>query len=296
MAESMGWQAKMAIDSETPFDTSSIPLEFLSESVIEDEERLESEGIRGTRSRHGERVGPGLRRVGGSIRMNPSPGELDHLLPLILGAAENADVFALADTLPDFQLMIDKVASVATYADCKVASAVFSGQSGQKLELMLNVVGKSATFGSAGTFPAITIDLQDCYVFHQGVLSLGGTPHQFNAFSLTIENGIDPEFNNSQTATDLTPGDRVVTFETSLPYTSTEASLYTTGRGAAGIAGVLTFTSGGRSTAFTMNSLKANSRTPAVAGRNQRIKLERSFRAYMTGTTREISVTNDSTA
>ncbi len=289
MAESMGWQAKMAIDS-------TVPLEFLSESMIEDEERLESEGVRGTRSRHGERVGAGLRRVGGAIRMNPSPGELDSLLPLILGAVEDEDSFAVADTLTEFDLIIDKVAKVFTYTDCKVASAVLSGQSGQKLELTLNLLGKTQTEGNAGTFPDLTIDLQDCYVFFQGVLTLGGTPYQFNGFNLTIENGIEPEFNNSQTATDLTPGDRIVTFETTLPYTSTEAGLYTAGRGAAGIAGSLAFTSGGRSTTFTLNSLKPNSRTPQVGGRNQRIKLERNYRAYMTGTTREIVVTNDSAA
>ena len=117
MAESMGWAAKMAVDSALPFDASSIPLEFISESFVENEERVDSEGIRGTRSRHGERVHAGLRRVGGSIVLNPSPGELDTLLPYILGAAESTDSFAVADTLPDFQLMIDRVAKVFTYAD-----------------------------------------------------------------------------------------------------------------------------------------------------------------------------------
>lgn len=298
MAESMGWAAQFCVDTASPIDTSSIPVEFLTIDIGEVEELVQSEGIRGTRSRHDERINTGLRRVGGSVTMNPSPDELNTILPFILGANEATDVFALADTLPDLFACVDKVARVETFNTGKVASAIFEASKGQKLLLTLNTIFKDMTIGAAGSYPALTVDTRDCYMFHQGVLTLNGTTYTFNSFRLSIDNGIDPEFNNSITATDLTPGDRVVLLDIpELPFTSTELGLLTASRGAAaGISGSLVFTNGGVSTTFTFGALRCPSVTPVIRGRNQRIKLPRSLQAYMTGTTRELVVTHDSVA
>ncbi len=294
--ESIGWQGILALDAST-FDTSSEPFVFLSEDLRMTLGRIESNGIRGTRSQRGERVSRGLKTIAGSITLHPSPTELDLLLPRILGAAESTDVFALDDTLPSFNVLIDRVAKVFQYDTCKIASAVFSGQTRQKLQLVLNIVGTSETINNAGTFPALTPDADEAYVFHQGTLSLGGTAYNFRSFQLTIDNGITPEFNNSQTATDLTPRDRTVMFDVSTPFTSTEAGLYSTSVAAtSGIAGILTFTSGNKSLVATMNSLIAEDRTPVLSGKDQLITLERAYKAFRTGTTKEIVFTNDPTA
>lgn len=297
MAETMGWQAKLAFDATSSFDTSSEPIVFVAEDMRQVLGRIESPGIRGSRSERGERVSRGLKQVGGSITLHPSPSELDLILPRILGANESTDSFALDDTLPDFSVLIDRIAKVFQYDACKIASAVFSGQSGQKVQLVLNILGKTETIGNAGTFPALTTDTDEAYVFHQGTLSLGGTSYNFRSFQLTIDNMITPEFNNSQTATDLTPRGRMVTLDVSLPFTSTEVGILTTSVAAStGIAGVLTFTSGNKSLVATMNSLIAEDRTPVVAGKDQELNLERSYKAYQTGSTKEAVFTNDPTA
>lgn len=298
MAESMGWATALCVDTASPIDTSSKALEFLTCDFGESEEIVFSEGIRGTRSRRGERNHTGLRQVGGAASMNPSPDELDTLFPFILGANESTDTFALADTLPDLWACVDKVARVETFNSGKIASAIFEGSTGQKVLLTLNALFKSMTIGSAGSYPAISIDARNCYMFHHGVLTLGGTAYDFNSFRLTIDNAITPEFNNSITATDLTPGDRMVLLEIpELPFTTTELALLTASRGAtAGIGGSLVFTNGGVSTTFTFNDLWTPSVTVPVRGRNQRLKLSRQFRAHMTGSTRELVVTHDSVA
>lgn len=296
--ESMGWAARMCVDAALPIDGSSIALEFLDEDIVEEEAIIQSEGARGTRSRSAARLNTDVRRVGGPVRMNPSPSELNTLLPYILGAQASGTTFAVADTLPDLWLAADKVAQIYTFNQGKVASAEFSGSTGQKVLLLLNTLFRSMTPDSPASWPSISVDEDEAYVFHQGVLTLGGTAYNFNSFRLTVDNAVTAEFNNSINATDLSPGDRVVTFEIpELPFTATELGLLTASRGAsAGISGSLAFTSGNKSLTFTLNELRTTTRTPSIRGRSQRIKLARMFQAYKSGSTREIVVTNDSTA
>jgi hypothetical protein len=203
MAKSIGWASKLAMDAALPFDTSSEAFEFVSESIQMQIEQIPSEGIRGTRSRRGERMQQGLKRIGGTISLNPSQAELDKLLPRILGADESTDVFAVADTLPQFYVMVDRKTKVFRYGPCRVGSANFSGSTGQKILLAMDIVAEGdEVITDAGTFPSISIDTENCIVFHQGVLTLRGTSTEMDQFGLRIDNVITPTFENSQTATD----------------------------------------------------------------------------------------------
>lgn len=284
------------MDAVSPIDTSSEPFEFVSESLRQTIERSESEGIRGTRSRHGERVTQGLKRVGGSITLNPSPTELDKILPRILGAAESSDSFALDETLPEFLVCIDRIVKVHTYSGCKVSRATFAGSAGQKMTLTLDIVGKSESEGNAGTFPSITIDAEECYMVFQAVLTLDSTAREFESFSLVIDNMLDTKFRNSQTATDISPSDRMVELTLTTPYTSAESALYSTPAAGSvrltGISGSLVFTSGSNSLTFTLNSLKPQSQTPVVNARTGEVELQLVYRAYKTGSTNELVVGN----
>ena len=96
---SQGALAKAAYDSVTPIDTGSTGFEFLVFGVKETKEHLQTNGIRGTRSRSKERNVEGLKRVGGPLVINPSPLDLDFFLPRILGSLESADSFTVAETL-----------------------------------------------------------------------------------------------------------------------------------------------------------------------------------------------------
>lgn len=287
-------QVSCAFDTDATFDTSSEAREILSSTLKETVERIENEGLRGTRSRHGERVVPGLKRVAGDIVMNVNPADMDLDLPRILGAAESTDVFAVAETLPDFWVMIDEVAKLQKFNNCKVQKATWRGQKGQPITLTLTVVGKSRTEAAAGGFPAVTYSTLEVYVFHQGVLTLQGSAVEMEEFELTVENVIDPKFRNSQTATDVSPGDRIVTLSCKVPYDTTNCAIYTAESAGTFASGTLVFTNGNRSITFTLNNLKSIPETPDVPARGSELMLNLNYRAYMTGSTREIVVTNDS--
>lgn len=295
MAPSMVWATQAALDSALPFDTSSIPLEFLSSTLKQTASLIQSEGIRGTRSRNGARVKQGQKTVAGDIAMNPTPVELDTLLPYILGANESTDVFAVADTLPSFYLMLDRVAKLHTYAGLVVARAVFEFTAQQLVKLTLSLVGTTETEANAGGFPSLTINSGEAYVLHQGVLTLQGSTRQFNNARLTIDNAPLVLFRNAQEAAAITPSDRIVTLDVEVPYDTTNADIYTNEEAGTFASGSLVMTNGNQSLTFTLNSLRSEPGTPDVQSRNGELVLPLSFRAYMTSSTREISVTNDST-
>src|SRR6185369_10952800 len=107
--------------------------EFLHESVRATRTILDTSGIRGTRSHAVERTRTGTYSVAGRIVLQPTPEELAHLLPRILGAAASGTNYAVAETLPDFYLSIDRGAKVFTYAGCKIVKATFFGNEGSPI-------------------------------------------------------------------------------------------------------------------------------------------------------------------
>lgn len=298
MASSQGSQAQMCFDLAAPIDTSSIPIDFVSETLRRSAQIVESDGIRGTRSRTKERVRVGLETIAGNITMNPSPTELDNLLPVILGATEATDVFALAETLPTFLIAVDRVAKVFTYTGLVVNTASFSGSPGQPLVLSLDVIGLDETTGAAGSFPALTFDTDTMYVFTDAVFQYNSTTYAVTEFNVTINNLVESRFTGGSTiATDIAPTDREVTISVTTPYTSSETALYdliTTS--VAGADGTLTLTNGNQSLLFTFANLKPSpEETPVVNGRGE-ILHQINFKALKSGSTNELIVTHDSTA
>lgn len=293
---SMGHAVKVCMDAASPIDTSSEPLEIVSCTLKATGSTIVSEGTRGTRSQSVERTAPGPYEVAGQIVCNPSPVEMDRLLPRILGADESTDTFALAETLPDFLVCVDKVAKVFTYSGCKVSRATFSGGRGQPIRLALDIIGKTEAEGNAGTYPSLTIDTGAFYVFNQGVLTIGGTAYEFDDFQLIIDNAVQARFGNSATATSVAPGDRIITLSVSTPYTSDEVALFT-GRLAANAsaAATLVFTNGNTSITFTLPAIKwSDPASPEVASKTSEILLPVNYRAFKTGSSAELTITNDS--
>lgn len=295
MTVSMSWDTLAALDTALPFDTSSIPIELVSSTLKQTASLIQSDGIRGTRSRYGDRVAQGQKSVAGDLVMNPTPVELDTLLPYILGAAESTDVFAVADTLPSFFVMLDRVQKLHTYAGLVVSRAVFDFTANQLVRLTLSLVGTTETEANAGGFPSLTIDTGEAYVMHQGVLTYDSVAREFNSARLTIDNSPLVLFRNNQEASAITPGDRIVTLDVELPYDSANQDIYTEQEAGTWANGTLVLTNGNQSLTFTLNSLRAEPGTSDIQARGQELVMPLSFRAYMTGSTREISVTNDST-
>jgi hypothetical protein len=291
---SMGHQSRISLAAAgTAIGSYTEACEYVGESLQKRLTILETAGIRGTRSHPAERTRDGAYTVGGSIRFHATPALLDLLLPRILGAAEASDTFALAETLPEFDVLIDRVARRFVYGSCKVNRATFRAAAGGLLELELDLVGKSETV-SATSFPSITAPTDPPYVFQDGVITFSSSARKLTELEITIDNAVTARFTNSQTATDVSPTDRIVTVTCTTPYTSDEVDLYAQNTGGAAAATIV-FTNGGYLTTFALATLQFPDISPVVESKGE-VFLRLEGVARKSGSTNELIVTHDSTA
>ena len=291
---SMGHQSRLSMAAAgTAVGSYTEAYEFRTEGLRAAREIVETSGIRGTRSMPIERTRDGTVRINGTIAFHATPAMLDLLLPRIMGSAEVADLFAVAETLPEFDVLIERVAKRFVYAGCKVARATFRATAGGALELDLEITGKSETV-SATAFPAITAPTDPPYIWADAVCTVEGSARVVTRWELSIDNQLNARFSNSNTATDIHTQGRVVTVSMTVPYTSDEVDLYNiNSSGASGATFVLT--NGGRSITFTIGALAVADSSPVVGGPGE-ILLEMNGIAKSSGSTKELSITSDSTA
>ena len=291
---SMGHQSRLSMAAAgTAIGSYTEAYEFRTEGLRAAREIVETSGIRGTRSMPIERTRDGTVRINGTIAFHATPAMLDLLLPRIMGSAEVADLFAVAETLPEFDVLIERVAKRFVYAGCKVARATFRATAGGALELDLEITGKSETV-SATAFPAITAPTDPPYIWSDAVCTVEGSARVVTRWELSIDNQLNARFSNSNTATDIHTQGRVVTVSMTVPYTSDEVDLYNiNSSGASGATFVLT--NGGRSITFTIGALAVADSSPVVGGPGE-ILLEMNGIAKSSGSTKELSITSDSTA
>ncbi len=291
---SIGTFGQIAIDSALPFDTSSIPIEVeLPESLHEEAEIIETNGMRGTTDHNSERTREGLKRVSGSIKVPCSRITLDALLPYIVGGSESTNVFALADTLPEFYMMVDRGAKVYTYSGCRIAKASFNSSQGQMLMLDLDIEAETETTGDAGTFPSLTFPTEKPYIMKDGVLTLQSSARQFNNFNLTITNQLNTElFENALTRYDIPLVDRIISLATDHPWDTDNVDLVK--QALDGAAGTAVFTNGAASgdvLTFAMAAIQYANKTPTHQGKVvTRLPLEGMVRS--SGSTKSLITTN----
>lgn len=291
---SMGHQSRLSMAAAgTAIGSYTEAYEFRTEGLAATQEIVETSGIRGTRSMPIERTRDGNVRVQGTISFHATASMLDLLLPRIMGAAEVADVFAVAETLPQFDVLLDRVAKRFVYAGCKIGRATFRASAGGALELDVEIVGKSETV-SATAFPSITAPTDPPYIWSDAVCTVEGTARTVTQWELTIDNQLNARFSNSTTATDIHTQGRIVTLSMTVPFTSDETDLY--GIKASGASGAtFVLTNGGRSLTFTVGALAVADASPTVGGPGE-ILLRLNGTAKSTGSTKELSITSDSTA
>lgn len=299
----IGTLGKLAIDVSTvtgisDFDAGSTQLEFLSEELRYTESQAYNNGIRGTRSRVAERCRIAQGVVSGSIVLHPTPVELDTLFYLILGTIESTDSFVLAETIPEFGVLIERITRRFVYTGCRVSRATFSGTQGQPITLRLDIEGETEVITNTswpGTIPAI--DSGSPYIFSDTTFSLSAdaSAAEVRSFEITIDNGlITDRFMNSVTRTTIPSADRIVSLSMTVPYTADEVDLHK--QALAGAGGSLTLTNGATSTVFTFGNLKTDPAvSPVIGSRGSEILLGLQMRAYKTGSTMELAVTHDST-
>lgn len=252
-----------------------------------------------------ERVTQGQKLIRFKIRMNPSPTELDTIIPLIGFAESPTDTFTLTDDFSSllFDVVADRVGKVHTYADCMIDKAIFHGQKGRRpIGLDLEIVGTTEEAeANAGTFSG-SIDTDHNYAFTEGVLTLESAARAFDRFALGIENNVFASFNNSQTAESVCPTDRNIWLAAYSPYNTDELDIYTKAAHSGaiatdidGAAGSLAFTRSTKSTTFSFANLKLLAKSPSIPPRSE-IRLPQYYKAYKSGSTAALIITHDNTA
>lgn len=293
--------AKLLTDeSGATFDGSSTPLVFLTDNLRATYQRVEDEGLRGVRNRFVNRVAQGLIPVAGSITAEPSPMEWDFWLQLITGGTKSGTSIPLADTLQPVAFASLRGPKWYQYDGCVCGSAeISSAGPGKKLSLNASILGQTETENGT-SFPSVAYDTQDVYMHHQLAVTLGGsvsggsltggTLYKPERASVKIDNAVQVKYRNSQTATALVAGDRMVDVTLAIPFTSEEAALYQSCRSP--FAASLVWTMGGYSLSMIFPALIAQTATPIVGGGVNEIVLELNCRAYKSGAENEIQIFN----
>src|SRR5262245_29719439 len=287
---SMGSQSRLSMAATgTAIGAYTESYEFVGENLAKSLTILETAGIRGTRSHPAERTRDGTYAVQGTIRFHCSKVLLDLLLPRILGGG-SSPTYTLAETLPAFDVLLERVASRFVYGACKVNRAVFRARASGLLELALDLIGATETV-SATPFPAVAPPTDAPYVWQDCVVTLNSAARVVTEFELVIDNHLRARFSNSQTATDLHPTDRTIGLKCTVPYTGDNADLY--GANTAGAAaGTLVFTNGAHSVTFSLAQVQFPDRSPVVANKGE-IVLHLDGAAKKVGSTSELVVTNN---
>jgi len=293
MTLGIGTFTRVAIDTALPFDISSIPIEISGqESLVETQEINRTNGTTGTTETISERSRKGRIRCSGTISVPAGKLALDTLLPLILGAAESIDSFALADTIPEFYMMIDRGEKVYTYSGCRIASATFAGTSGQIVMVNLTIEAETETESAAGAFPVLATPTEPPWQLEDGVITLLGATREFSEFNLVIENQLDTErFENSLTRIDIPLLNRTITLGTNHPWATDTVDLIKQDLAGEGGSLVLTNTVNSDAVTFTFGTIQYPSRTPSTT-KAQVTRLPLEGEVCRIGSTASLVVTN----
>lgn len=290
--QSQGAFTQLAIDGKQ--------MEFLSISGGAITELVDNgeQAIRGILDHVEERVTQGLSRYALRIVMQPSPTELDTLLPLMGFTESPTDTFTVAETYTTFTTIVDRVAKVHTYTNCKIDKWIYSGQKGSTpVTLTLFLLAEDETEGASGSFSATALDTDIAYAFHEATGTLQGAAEVFDRFAIIGDAHMAVQHNNSRKPTSIAPTQRTIHLAVSTPYTSDESALYTTPYGsAAGGTASIVLTRSDRSTTFTFANAKVtNAKPPDIPGKTE-IRLSQVYKAYKSGSTASLVITHDNTA
>jgi len=218
----MGHATQLGLGPQHATSLATRQFEFQSCTLNRHQNLIRTHGIRGKRAPLGDATQLGTSSVSGTVLLMPRPDDLDFLLPYILGGAEETDVFALAESLPELVASVDKHLFVETYRGLKVAQAIFRSKQGQPLTLQLQLEGKTKDdSAAAGTFPSIGSTLSEKlpYVHHHARWTFDSTLIEIDDLVLTIDNGLELDhYHNSQTRSRLPEGKQTITLAFRTPH------------------------------------------------------------------------------
>ena len=271
--------------------------EIESESLKKRGTQIDLAGIRGTRTRRVESISEGPYSVAGSIILKASPAVLDYFLPFMLGGTESTNVFPTAETLPDFSVLIDRVATIATrgtfeYSDLKIGKWILRGSKTQAVRLELQLMGKTEIADSEA-FPTLSLGTGTAerpYVHEQCSFLYNSVNVPFSSFEISCDNVLEERRENTMTAEDICPTDRIIMVRLDTPWQNVTAPLYDIAPAAGSF--IMSAESNDLSCTIDFGRLVQPTETPNIQNRG-RIPWNLMLEARSSGATADIQVTND---
>ncbi len=280
------------------FDENSEVVELVEESLQQEDTLAVHAGTGSARGAPdiGGRVVQ--RAIAGQLKLRAAPAVLGRWLPRILGAAAVDDVFVPAQSLPEFGLLIDRVAGVFEYQRCYVSRAMLRATGAGCLELLIDVTAMERTLLEGDSFPSLTVadDLEEQpYRLSDVALTLVAAPRDCSGFELVVDNGLNVRRVHSVAPVSIAPGRRSISLKTVHPYDATHASLSeSTSSGA----GQLRLTHPAGTTTFSFPQLQTPAADPGVRVRRVdasgagEFVLELNARAVANGGAAEVQVSH----
>jgi hypothetical protein len=202
--------------------------------------------------------------VGGDISLNATPANLLYLLPYLTGDATSPFINGdpSGGLLPTFQVAIDKIAQAHSYSGLTVDRLSMSFTRGGFIDTVYSCEGIDEAIGvsaarSQAQLAALSTSLSPPFVFHDCVVTVGGSSYSFAQANLTIDNMLEKNqfFGGSQVRASLPTTDLQVGITLLVPYNATNKALYNL-VGAAGAAVVLTATNGSNTLSITLPAVQ----------------------------------------
>lgn len=261
-------------------------------------------------SRNKDRVRAGIIVPRLHITMQPTPEELDALLPL-WNFSESTDVWTPGDdfsSLTSFDLEWYKEADVTTYSNGLCDKVILRAQKGAKpwaLEMQVVFDNISRADGASEMGDSMVSPTTAPYTFSDGTLTLNSASKECQSMVAVIDYALAVQHNNSQTPTSIRPTDINMFLGVDTPWTSDEVALLSAFTGetegpttasTAGYSGSFAFASGTKSTTLTYSNLKLpQAKLPSVMGKEE-IRNKMFFEAFGDSSNYPMTITNDVTA
>lgn len=272
MADSVGHQANLCVDTVTPIDASSIPLKWLSESIQEQAQIIDDDMMTGSRFKDSAFTRKGLQPARGEVEVPCSPSALAFFAPYILGGTESpAGTFNCGESLSSFVAMIDKVVDAYLMEGVYVNRCTIQGSSGQRMRMSLDLMMTGFTPGQ--TFPSLTLpktaDWIPLVFPADSVLTIGNTARKMRDIEIVIDNRLEEDFRNGVLPDSIDPIDKCqMSIRANVVWNSTnESDLY---RPSTNIWQLdnndLTLTNGTVSVQINMDAVQSAPLTPQVSG------------------------------
>lgn len=228
--------------------------------------------MRGEVGTHIDDIDEGVDVVAGQIVLEPGVGDLDMLLPRILGVAESSDNFAMGTPILPFRALVQRGDIYTDFRNLYVNSATFLFRETQSLELTLDVIGMTATDISASAFATAISGATTPTSAHRTIAMADGSFEynsgtvNFAEMQVVVNNNLVANYYASKTAQCIErDGKRVTSFRAQVPLTNSTKDLWSAGYDFdSGIASFIA----ADNTEFTINfgALHWPKRLPEVAG------------------------------